>query len=623
MNNTIFGYRMMNNEELSTTADFQSKWTEDTAGTLAPNSSSVVQVEVPFLQSGGVNVPAGGDYEKGGNPLTIDDLTDTPAQVRDKISATAPATFDQSTGIIGVSGIDESKWDQTASTIEPKVGITNVHVPALECDDDVLLPAGKKYKVDGNAVAQSATAPLALDGTTGDLSFPTFTADVRSQISSVTSAIAYDQTSGQIDKGSSWTDDIRALFTALTPLSYNNLTGQFSFAGNSSFSVNVSSGTHLNLRLCDYSGTSGFSYTVGRFTVIAPDGTVQICDVYAKTSAAVSRAWNLTPGVTVRQATPLVGPNEIIARFQCGTGTYSVQFVGEKDNTVLTNPLPDGLYSAFGTLVTAFTTSELTEGSNLFFTDARAIAAARTGLSATSPAVYNSTTGDISISTSGIRSLLSATSPAVYNSTTGDISISTSGIRSLISASAPVTYNNSTGVIACTGSTYVGTVVYSDSKAVGTDAGGFTSGSYVTRTLNTQKSDTVTGTDSGITFSLSSNKITINSSGRTYMLIVEAIAPAYKVARHQIRLRKEYSSGASDDFFYGMSMYADATNNTENTSQITAPMKTPSLAGQTISLSIQHQCQTTNATNGFGVAANFASSEVYAMLTIHVYKLND
>lgn len=89
-------------------------------------------------------------------------------------------------------------------------------------------------------------------------------------------------------------------------------------------------------------------------------------------------------------------------------------------------------------------TTELTEGTNLFFTTARA----RSAISAGTGISYNSTTGAISIVDSTIRGLLSGGTGVTYNATTGAISIGQA-----VSTTSNVTFANltTTGTITSTG----------------------------------------------------------------------------------------------------------------------------------------------------------------------------
>lgn len=148
------------------------------------------------------------------------------------------------------------------------------------------------------------------------------------------------------------------------------------------------------------------------------------------------------------------------------------------------------------------------------------------------------------------------------------------------------------------GSTPESYVLLRDEKTQNTDGGTFTSGSWQVRDINTEVSDT-----DGIC-SIGSNQITLVAG--TYR--VNLSCPAYAVGAHQCRL---YNATDASVIAYGTSEYArqvggngDATTRSHLSYKFT-------LSG-TKTLEIQHQCQTTKATNGLGTLCNFAT-EVYTV----------
>ena len=136
-----------------------------------------------------------------------------------------------------------------------------------------------------------------------------------------------------------------------------------------------------------------------------------------------------------------------------------------------------------------------------------------------------------------------------------------------------------------------------DQKISGTEGGGFTSGAWRTRVLNTEVTDTIGST-------LSSNQFTLPAG--TYYF--EASAPAFSVGRHLSRLQN----------------ITDTTTTLLGTSEVTASstsVVTRSFVnGQftiadTKTFELQHRCQATNGTNGFGGATGF-DTEVYAEVRV-------
>jgi hypothetical protein len=101
----------------------------------------------------------------------------------------------------------------------------------------------------------------------------------------------------------------------------------------------------------------------------------------------------------------------------------------------------------FDTKLAAADTGDLSEGANLYFTDARA----RSAISALGDISYNSTTGVISFTErtdAQVRGLISASGDIAYNSSTGVISFTErtdAQVRGLISASGDLSYNSTTG----------------------------------------------------------------------------------------------------------------------------------------------------------------------------------
>lgn len=135
-----------------------------------------------------------------------------------------------------------------------------------------------------------------------------------------------------------------------------------------------------------------------------------------------------------------------------------------------------------------------------------------------------------------------------------------------------------------------------DQQAAGTDGGGFTSGSFQTRTLNTEASDT------GNLATLSSNQITLSAG--TYECDISC--PAGVVGNHQAKLRNVTDSA---DVLIGTSEYTGTGNTTYTRSRITGRFT----IAASKALEVQHRCETTRNTDGFGNAANFGVVEVYTV----------
>ena len=139
-------------------------------------------------------------------------------------------------------------------------------------------------------------------------------------------------------------------------------------------------------------------------------------------------------------------------------------------------------------------------------------------------------------------------------------------------------------------------ILIREEQAQNTDGGTFTSGSWQTRVLNTEVSDT------GGHATLASNQITLAAG--TYE--VSIAAPAYAVNRHQARLQNVTDATTT---IIGMSFYIGAAAGDGMSVSLIKGKFT--IAGSK-AFEVQHQCQTTKTTNGYGTAANF-TTEVFTV----------
>jgi hypothetical protein len=135
-----------------------------------------------------------------------------------------------------------------------------------------------------------------------------------------------------------------------------------------------------------------------------------------------------------------------------------------------------------------------------------------------------------------------------------------------------------------------------DQKAAGTDGGGFTSGAWQTRDLNTEHAD------AGGHASVAANQITLAAG--TYECDIEA--PAGVCNAHQAKL---YNVTDAADTLIGTTEYTGNGNTNYTRSRITGRF---TIAAQKV-FEVRHQCQTTKATDGFGNSANFGVTEIYTV----------
>lgn len=138
-----------------------------------------------------------------------------------------------------------------------------------------------------------------------------------------------------------------------------------------------------------------------------------------------------------------------------------------------------------------------------------------------------------------------------------------------------------------------------DEKANNLQGGGFTSGAYRTRTLNTVRTNTINGA------SLASNQITLPAG--TYW--VQAFAQAWAVDAHKLKL---YNTTTAADVIVGFSSNAASGALTGSPAVVTGAF---TLTATSV-LELQHRCGTTSATAGFGIVSNFGDTEVYAEVII-------
>jgi hypothetical protein len=138
-----------------------------------------------------------------------------------------------------------------------------------------------------------------------------------------------------------------------------------------------------------------------------------------------------------------------------------------------------------------------------------------------------------------------------------------------------------------------------DQKPDTTDGGTFTSGAWQTRVLNTEVADAA-----GMV-ALASNQFTLTAG--TYL--IKARAPAYDVNRHQIRLQNITDAVPAK-------IGATGFNSTAGDNQTDSFLIAVVTITGTKTFEIQHRCETTSATFGFGVAADLGVGEVYTQVEI-------
>lgn len=140
-------------------------------------------------------------------------------------------------------------------------------------------------------------------------------------------------------------------------------------------------------------------------------------------------------------------------------------------------------------------------------------------------------------------------------------------------------------------------ILITDTKSANTAGGTFTSGSFATRTLNTEDSD------AGGYATLSSNQVSLSAG--TYRVRISA--PAFAVDQHQAVL---YNVTSAANQLIGAPSYSFQSGGSGVTVTNSVIVGRFTIAVTTV-FEVRHRCATTKATNGLGVQANFGVNEIY------------
>ncbi len=137
-----------------------------------------------------------------------------------------------------------------------------------------------------------------------------------------------------------------------------------------------------------------------------------------------------------------------------------------------------------------------------------------------------------------------------------------------------------------------------DEKATTTVGGACTAGAWLTRTINTERGNTISGA------ALSSNQFTLPSG--TYH--IDAESNGYATNRFQIRLFNVTDAAVTN---YGMSVYSAGSS-----AATISRLKTIITIASSKTFRIEGRCNTSSNSNDFGVPTNFGGPEVYSMVEI-------
>jgi hypothetical protein len=145
------------------------------------------------------------------------------------------------------------------------------------------------------------------------------------------------------------------------------------------------------------------------------------------------------------------------------------------------------------------------------------------------------------------------------------------------------------------------TAVITEQFATATNGGTFSNGAWRIRAINTIDTD-----PSGIVLSLTTNQFTIGP-GSYY---ISGSAPAFRVGTHKTQL------------FNVTGNVVQQIGTAENSPNTTSACTSRSFFDEYVVVTanttfrVEHQCQTTRATDGLGVASGFSVVEVYTRVTI-------
>lgn len=238
------------------------------------------------------------------------------------------------------------------------------------------------------------------------------------------------------------------------------------------------------------------------------------------------------------------------------------------------------------------------------------------GLSAVNPRIFKSTgkttVGFLDVSYSGTTSF--GIPGKDYNPTTGILTIdAATGLFGTNTGSANIQYEDGTSanngyltfnasttpVIAALPILQPRIATLSDVKASGTAGGSASAATTQTRTLNTLVDST------GIVTSLAANQFTLSRA----VYYIEALAPAYKVGTHKIRLRNITAGTTAIIGSSASSAAADAvTSSSVLRGEVTITTAT--------TFELQHYTTAAEATDGLGIAVTSGESETYAVVKI-------
>jgi hypothetical protein len=401
----------------------------------------------------------------------------TTDRARNSISVSGSLAYDNSTGVISYT---------TPSTSGISEG-SNLYFTTDRARASISVTGWNNLSYTSSTGVINISAPSTSDVTEGSNLYYT-TARVRGEIS-VTKAsgdggIDYNSSTGVITYTGPSAAEARGHFSAGTGIIYNSSTG-------------VISADTSSMATASYVDTA-----ISNLVNSAPSTLNTLNELATALGSDANFATTITNSIATKFATA-----DFNSTFDTRLGTKSTNDLAEGSNLYFTTARARSSISVSGSLsydnstgVVSYTTpstSGITEGTNLYYTDARA----RAAISATGSINYNSSTGVISFT---MPSLVTT------NVTEGtNLYYTDARARAAISVAGSGTYNSSTGVITVNGGVtsvngQTGSVYVTLSDITGTAVDDLDMGGYKVTNVGTPVSGSDAATKSYVDSTVSS-----------------------------------------------------------------------------------------------------------------------
>ena len=389
----------------------------------------------------------------------------TDTRVRSAVSASGDLSYDSATGVFSYT----ERTDQQIRNLFSASGDLNYDSSTGEFS--VTVPPGYDSSDFDTDFSNKSTDDLS-EGTTN-----LYYTDTRARNSlSASGDLDYNASTGTLSFTERTDQEVRDLFSGSTGIDYNSETGSFSLADTTVTAGEYGSASQVPVITIDSQGriTDATTTNVAGVSAFAYNSSTGELDIDTADGSTFSATVTLDPFSTsdLSEGTNLYytdsrARNALSASgdlsYDSATGTFS--FTERTDQEVR------DLFSASGDLsynsstgefsVTTYksadfdadfaskSTSDLTEGTNLYYTDERV----RNALSASGDLSYNSSTGNFSVTTyktSDFNDDFNAKDTDDLSEGSSSLYFTTDRARDSVSASGDLSYNSSTGVFSFT-----------------------------------------------------------------------------------------------------------------------------------------------------------------------------